>query len=99
MMDVNTTELEREKGEETFKWQVKEIQKDSEVVFNYAYGDSEDYIAVTAEELKQGLFQVKILLDVELEPQWEVGLISSNSHTHQEASKKAIEEKRIQEHR
>lgn len=45
-MDVNTKELEAGKAEATFEWQVKELQNGSEVVFNYVYGNKEDYISL-----------------------------------------------------
>ncbi|WP_100407527.1 hypothetical protein [Bacillus solitudinis] len=95
-MDVNTKELEGGQAEATFEWQVKELQSDSEVVFNYLYGDSEEYTALKAEELQQGLFQVKVPFEVDLEPQWEVGLSTSNSNSQQESEEKWVEEQKQQ---
>lgn len=48
---------EAEDGEATatFEWQVKELQINSEVTFNYVYGDGEDFIALPAKELQNGL--------------------------------------------
>lgn len=93
-MEMNTAQLENGETEASFEWQVKELQSNSEVVFNYVVGESDDYVAVPAKEIQQGLFQVKIPLKVSLNPQWEIGLTtsnSSNSHTEQ-VSKEMIEE-------
>lgn len=98
-VDVNTKGLEDGQGEATFKWQVKELQNDSEIVFNYAHGNNEDYTALPAEEVQQGLFRVKIPFDVDSEPLWEVALTASNSNKQQEMSKKEMEEERMEEHR
>lgn len=70
-MDIDTKNIKRGQAGVTFEWQVKELQRDSKVVFNYMYGDGEDYVAVPAKEIQQGLFQVKIPFEVKLGPQWE----------------------------
>ncbi|WLD93999.1 hypothetical protein [Alkalihalobacillus sp. AL-G] len=92
-LDVNTNDFEDGQAEATFEWQVKELQNDSEVVFNYAYGDdSEEYTTLPAKELQQGLFQVKVPFEVDVEPLWEVSLETPDSNTKQEMTKKEMEE-------
>lgn len=98
-MDLNTQELKDGLAEATFEWQVKELQNDSEVIFNYAYGDNEDYTAIPAKELQHGLFQVKVPIKFKIEPLWEVGLITTNSNNQQEMSKQEMEEKMAEEQR
>jgi hypothetical protein len=83
----------------TFEWQVKELQTNSEVMFHYVYGDSENYVSVRAEELQGGLFQVKIPIEVELEPFWEVGVITTTSSNMHEESKNVIEERMMKHER
>ncbi|MBM7660217.1 hypothetical protein JOC85_000984 [Bacillus mesophilus] len=78
-MEVNEAELDTKQAEATIQWQVKELHNDSKVVFNYAYGNSEEYKEVTAEEVQKGLFQAKVPFEVELEPQWEVVIMSSDN--------------------
>jgi len=98
-MDVNPTNLEEGQLEVTFEWQVKELHSDSEVIFNYVYGDSKEYIEIPAEEIQQGLFQVKIPVEVEMEPQWEIGMISGPSNGERELSKQEIEKSLDEEER
>ncbi|MEH7381457.1 hypothetical protein V7138_13435 [Bacillus sp. JJ1533] len=76
----------------TFKWQVKELQKDSDVKFHYSFADSEEYATITPDELKNGLFQAKVPFDFKKEPQWRVGLITTDSyHTEEVSEKEAID--------
>jgi hypothetical protein len=96
-MDVNPEELENGKAEATFKWQVKELQNDAEVVFNYAYAESEDYITIPAKKMQQGLFQVKVPIEVKVEPQWEIGVRTTDSNTQQKMRKKEMEKKRMED--
>ncbi|MBB6452558.1 hypothetical protein HNQ94_001003 [Salirhabdus euzebyi] len=97
-MDVNTNKIEDGEVQATFKWQVKELQTDSEVVFHYTYGNSDDYIEVPAKKIQQGLFEVNVPFEVGLEPQWEI-MNMTNSNAEQEMSKQAMEEKMIAEER
>lgn len=61
----------------TFEWQIKELPRNAEVVFNYTYADSEHYTSIPAEEVKNGLFQVKIPFELDLEPTWSVSRSAS----------------------
>ncbi|WP_246943624.1 hypothetical protein [Bacillus pinisoli] len=90
-MNTDSKELDVEKPVATFEWQVKELQPDSNVIFHYAYGESDNFIELPAEELQQGLFQVKVPVEAKLEPQWEAVTIISGSHI-EEKSKQAEEE-------
>ncbi|QOR67161.1 hypothetical protein IM538_03140 [Cytobacillus suaedae] len=94
-MEFDPSEVEDGEAAATFEWQVKEMQSNSKVIFNYVYGEGENYIALPAKEIQQGLFQVKIPIEVKLEPMWHVGVITS-SNTHEE-SKQVIEEKMMKE--
>ncbi|WP_349409959.1 hypothetical protein [Pseudalkalibacillus sp. SCS-8] len=89
-MDVNPKDLEDGKAEATFEWQVKELQKDSEVVFHYTYGDNEDYTSVPVKETQQGMFQVDVPFEVNVEPEWFVHITATRNS--QETSKKQMEE-------
>jgi hypothetical protein len=95
-MEVNTNEIEDGQANATFEWQVKELESGSEVVFNYAYGDSEDFKTVQAEELENGLFQVEVPVDLKLEPVWEIGTTISDSDKIQENIKKEMEEQMVE---
>lgn len=89
-------------GAATFEWQVKELQSNSEVTFNYVYGPGEDFITLPAKEIQQGFFQVKIPIKVEVEPLWEVGVITITDSSMEEESKQKFEERmdeRDQQHR
>lgn len=71
-MEINTEKLESGDVEATFQWQVKEYHEDADVVFHYAFGDTETYSSIPAVELERGLFHVKVPFDLELEPEWEI---------------------------
>jgi hypothetical protein len=79
IMDINTNNLKAGKAEAIFDWQVKELHNDSEVMFNYAYGESEDFKSIPAKELQKGIFQVNLPIEFELEPEWQVGVITSSN--------------------
>lgn len=88
-MDVNSTDIKGGQAEATFEWQVKELQKDSEVVFHYAVGGSENFTSIPVEKAQQGMFRVKVPFDVKVEPKWDVGIVDNSQ---QEKSKKVLEE-------
>ncbi|WP_202078102.1 hypothetical protein, partial [Caldalkalibacillus salinus] len=62
----------------TYTWRVKELKPGSEVVFHYAYGHSDEFTSLPAEELQQGLFQAILPLEVDMEPQWKVNEYTAN---------------------
>ncbi|WP_261133943.1 hypothetical protein [Bacillus sp. Marseille-Q3570] len=96
-MDVNPNDFEDGDAEATFEWQVKELQKDSEVVFHYAYGDREDFTTLPAKELQQGLFQVIVPLNVDMTPIWDVHLMNQKGSGSEKNSKKEMEEQMAQD--
>jgi hypothetical protein len=79
-MDVNTAASGKGQAEALFNWQVKEWQTDSQVFFHYAIGTNIEFEKLQAEQLEQGLFQVKVPITVKLEPLWDVQLSESGSN-------------------
>lgn len=72
------TKIEDEKITAVLNWQIKEYQKGAEVVFNYRQRDTEEFIAIPAESIGDGLFEVVIPFEVEVEPFWEIGVSHSS---------------------
>ncbi|WP_202080432.1 hypothetical protein [Caldalkalibacillus salinus] len=70
--NVNMDAIDQGQVALSYTWQVKELQPGSEVVFHYAYGQSDEFTSLPAEELQQGLFQVNLPLEVDMEPRWEI---------------------------
>ncbi len=101
-MEFDQKDAENGVGAAIFEWQVKELKSNSEVTFNYVYGPGEDFISLPAKEIQQGFFQVKIPIEVEVEPLWEVGVITTTGSSMEEESKQKYEERmeeRDQQHR
>ncbi|MGM7700532.1 hypothetical protein ACSVDE_02340 [Pseudalkalibacillus sp. Hm43] len=96
-MDLDPNEVVGDQAEATFQWQVKELQKDSEVVFHYTYGDDEKYKALPAEETQQGLFQVKVPIKLDMGPMWHVGYMNETAESQQVTSEKEMEEQMLEE--
>ncbi|MUK88946.1 hypothetical protein GMD78_11125 [Ornithinibacillus sp. L9] len=97
IMEINTNDSTGGTVEGSFEWQVKELHSDSEVLFHYTYGEREDYTAIPADEIEQGLFQVTIPLEIDLVPQWEVALIRHSAHAHEEISIQEMEARKAEE--
>lgn len=92
-MQIDNQKIKKGEAIATFKWQVKELQSNSKVEFHYSFGDGEEYTSLLAEEVQNGLFQVKLPIEFEKEPQWRVGQITSDSYHSEEVSEKeAIEQ-------
>ncbi len=91
-MDINTDELKDEKTKASFQWQVKELHEDAEVIFHYAFGNTETYEDIPAEQAETGIFNVQVPFDLDLEPQWEI-------MSYGEEQEWIIEEKKIAESR
>lgn len=98
-MDFDPSKTVGDRAVASFDWQVRELESDSEVLFYYAYGEGDDYRALPAEELQQGVFQVQVPVETKLEPLWEVGVVTTTSSNIEEETKKAIEEKMIKRDR
>lgn len=52
----------------SFNWQIKEIDKNSGVIFHYKQGESEEYQSVSPIEIENGLFEAKVAVEIQLEP-------------------------------
>jgi len=87
-MEINNKRLNKGEVNANFTWQVKELQRDAKVEFHYSFGENEEFTSVSAKELQNGLFQVKVPFTFEKEPQWQLGLITSDSYHSEETSEK-----------
>lgn len=98
-MDVNTDNMEDNKVTLQFNWQIKELSKDSEVLFHYKLGEKQEYDAVGAVEIENGLFEANIPVDVTLAPEWHaVRLAGSEEREVSEKIERAFEEKKMKDH-
>lgn len=68
-MSVEGENFEDNKAFLSFRWQVKELFKDSEVKFHYRIADNE-FTTLPATEIADGVFGVSITTDVSLQPEW-----------------------------
>lgn len=92
-MGVDTKEAGNGKVEMNFDWQVKELHNNSKVIFNYKFGEEEEFKSIPAVEKQTGLYQVSIPVKIKFEPQWEIRLmVSGNSE--RELNEKELEEQR-----
>lgn len=89
-MEIDKHDIRDSEVYATFNWQVKELKKESDVVFHYALGGSKDYIAVPAEEVQNGFFQVKVPFIFDKEPQWHVGHSTSEAYHSESVSEEAF---------
>lgn len=62
----------------SFEWQVKELQSNSEVLFNYRMGEDKDYKSIQVEDKGNGVFGVVMMVDVKPEPTWHIQVSSNN---------------------
>ncbi|MDQ0254819.1 hypothetical protein J2S74_002198 [Evansella vedderi] len=69
-IDVETLSTEEQQILGKFEWQIKELPSNAEVVFNYSVGNNGYYTTIPAEEIQNGLFQVLIPFETDLEPRW-----------------------------
>ena len=79
------------KAEVNFEWQVKELQNDSEVLFNYRMGADKEYTPIKAEAKGNGFFRVVVPIEVNPEPNWNLQIRSNNMS---EKQMRVIEEKK-----
>lgn len=98
-MDVDTENLEKGQTTLRFEWQIKELMKNSEVVFHYKYGEAgEEYSSVQAVEKESGLFEVSVPVEIILKPEWHVSVSTSGRNGNMaEETKREIEEKKMKE--
>ncbi|WP_047985518.1 hypothetical protein [Ornithinibacillus californiensis] len=78
-MEMDVKPIDSQNIEAIFEWQVKELQSDSEVIFNYTIGENEDYTAIPAEEFQQGLYQVVIPFELDMKPYWSVAVLDGDN--------------------
>lgn len=73
-ISANTTITDIDQGNAlvTFQWQIKELNDNSKVVFNYKNGDQEEYTSIEAVEKASGLFEAVVPIEVTLEPEWRI---------------------------
>lgn len=79
-IDIETVldDTDKNKAEINFEWQVKELQKNSEVLFNYRMGEDKEYISLQPEQQGNGFYSVMIPVDIDPEPNWNLQIISNN---------------------
>ncbi len=82
-------ELDKSKAMVNFEWQIKELQNDSEVVFNYKRSEEKEYTSIKAVDTGSGLFRVAIPIEVNLEPIWNSYMVNKVNDT---SNRHAIEE-------
>ncbi|MGP4039799.1 hypothetical protein ACTWP4_07845 [Gracilibacillus sp. D59] len=92
-METDKKQLANGSTDITFAWQLKVFHKDSEVMFHYKYGKTEEFIEIPANEETEGMFQVQVPVEMELKPEWQVNVHASsgNSHSLKEISKQEME--------
>jgi hypothetical protein len=71
-VDDGKTRVEGEKGLAVLNWQIKDFREGAEVVFHYRQNETEDFIAVPAQNKGDGFFEVEIPFEIRVEPFWEV---------------------------
>ena len=64
-----------------FEWQVKELQNNSEVFFNYKRTEEEGYHSIKAEDLRNGFFRVVMPIEATLEPVWNAYILDRGSRS------------------
>ncbi|WP_453990886.1 hypothetical protein [Bacillus nitroreducens] len=90
-MDIDKTNFNNGQAKAIFNWQIKEWQHGSNVLFHYSFGDRKEYFTLTAEEVEKGFFQVKVPFEFDKEPQWHVGLITSEAYHSEEVTEKELD--------
>jgi ribosomal protein S8 len=82
-INVETTmdESDKSKAMVNFEWQVKELQNNSEVLFNYKKNEENDYHSIEAIDLENGFFRVVMPVEVTLEPVWNSYIFDRGSHS------------------
>lgn len=94
-MDVEAESLEKGKVNLHFEWQVKELLKNSEVVFHYKFRGDKEYNEISPSEIENGLFEANIPVQFQLEPEWHITV--TNANREREVAKRIMEEKYIEE--
>ncbi len=83
-------ESDKNRAMVNFEWQVKELQNDSEVLFNYKKNEETEYSSIEAIDMGNGLFKVVMPIEIDLEPVW-------NSYIHDNGGNSNKEPIRVME--
>jgi len=95
-VDTVINESDKNKAIVNFGWQVKELQKNSEVLFNYKKNDEKEYKSIKAEDKGNGFFRVAMPVEIHPEPNWSYQIIDRGTNSG-ERQMKVIEEKEAYE--
>jgi len=79
-----------------FEWQVKELENNSEVLFNYKKNDEQEYKSIKVEDKGNGFFRVVMPVEIHPEPNWNYQIIDRGTNTG-ERQMRVIEEKEAYE--
>ncbi|RXI96456.1 hypothetical protein DS745_22360 [Anaerobacillus alkaliphilus] len=97
-MDLDGKNLPNGNALLNFDWHIKELLKDSEVVFHYKFGLDDQYRSVRAVDKGDGRFQATVPLEVSLGPEWYISFsgLGINEMEHREIEK--IKEEQSSQH-
>ncbi len=90
--EVEVNEAEKNEAVTNFEWQIKELQKDAEVVFNYKRSAEKEYTSVKPVNMGNGLFKVAVPVEVNPEPIWNYRVNVFNDSSKEYAIKESMEE-------
>jgi len=85
-------ETDRNKAGVSFEWQVKELQNNSEVIFNYKKDNDKEYTSIKAVAKGNGFFGVAIPVEIKPEPNWSYQIFDRSGNAGRTEMK--IEEKK-----
>lgn len=89
-LETEVDETARNKANLSFEWQVKELENNSDVLFNYSYGEDKKYTSMKPEAKGNGFFRVVVPVQVKFEPNWNSRIVGNNIS---EREMRVIEEK------
>jgi len=92
-VDTVINESDMNKALVTFEWQVKELQDNSEVLFNYKKNEEKEYKSIKAEDKGNGFFRVVMPVEIKPEPNWNYQVIDRSNNS-SERQMRVIEEKK-----
>ena len=92
-VDTVMDESNKNKAMVNFEWQVKELQNNSEVLFNYKKNEEKEYKPIKAVDKGNGFFRVVMPTEINPEPNWNYQIIDRGSKSI-EKQMRAIEEKK-----
>jgi len=95
-VDTVIDESDKKKAMVNFEWQVKELQNNSEVLFNYKKNGEKEYKSIKAEDGGNGFFKVIMPVEINPEPNWNYRIIDRSSNS-SERQMRVIEEKQKKE--